>query len=148
MPSNLKNWAPLVIAIVLGGIAAKIGHDMLSRKPADHVVVQKVTHVVVAKDDLPPGSSLKPGDLVVNSVADGTVPPEAFDAPERLTGRVTTVALRKGQPIFENMLASTGSSQGLTAIVPEGMRAVTMEINEFSGVAGLLVPGCRVDVVA
>jgi pilus assembly protein CpaB len=147
MASNLKTWAPLIAAIVLGGVAAKIGHDMLSRKPAERVVVQKVTHIVVANCDIPPGASLKPADLASNTVADSTVPPGSFDMPERLANRVTTVALRKGQPIYENMLAPEGSSKGLTAIVPDGMRAVTMEINEVSGVAGLIVPGCRVDVV-
>jgi pilus assembly protein CpaB len=147
MAINLKTWAPLGIAIVLGTVAAKIGHDMLSRKPPERIVVQKVTQVVVAKDDLPPGAQLKVTDLVANTVSDGTLPPGAFDIPERLANRVTTVALRKGQPIYESMLAPVGSSNGLTAIVPDGMRAVTMEINEVSGVAGLIVPGCHVDVV-
>jgi pilus assembly protein CpaB len=147
MASNLKTWAPLIAAIVLGGIAAKVGHDMLSRKPTERVVVQKVTHIVVANSDIPPGSSLKPLDLASNTIADSTVPPGSFDMPERLANRVTTVALRKGQPIYESMLAPEGTSKGLTAIVPDGMRAVTMEINETSGVAGLIVPGCRVDVV-
>jgi Flp pilus assembly protein CpaB len=46
------------------------------------------------------------------------------------------------------MLAPIGSGSGLQALVPPGMRAVTIEVNEFSGVAGLISPGCRVDVIS
>jgi pilus assembly protein CpaB len=148
MDFNAKKWGPLVAAIVLGGIAAKAGFDVVSHRPSEKVIVQKVTHVVAAKDDLPPGSSLRVIDLVATNVPESSSPGGTFDSPERLVGRVTTVPLRKGQPVFETMLAPEGSSRGLTAVVPEGMRAVTMEINEFSGVAGLIVPGCKVDVVS
>jgi pilus assembly protein CpaB len=58
-----------------------------------------------------------------------------------------TAAVR-GSPVLESMLAPKGSGSGLQALIPPGMRAITVEINEFSGVAGNLVPGCRVDVVA
>jgi pilus assembly protein CpaB len=54
----------------------------------------------------------------------------------------------KNQPVVEAMLAPTGTGSGLQALVPPGMRAVTIEVTEFSGVAGLLSPGCRVDVIA
>lgn len=148
MAINARKWGPLVAAIVLGGIAAKAGYDVVSRKPTEKVVLQKVTRVVVAKDDIAPGASLRPEDVTLTSVPEATVTTGTFDAPERIKDRVTTVAVRKGQPIFETMLAPEGSSRGLTAIVPVGMRAVTMEINEYSGVAGLIVPGCRVDVVS
>jgi Flp pilus assembly protein CpaB len=54
----------------------------------------------------------------------------------------------RGQAILETMLAPTGSGRGLAALVPPGMRAVTIEVNEYTGVGGMLEPGCRVDLVA
>jgi pilus assembly protein CpaB len=54
----------------------------------------------------------------------------------------------KGQPVVAAILAPEGAAAGLQALVPRGMRAITIEVNEFSGVAGLLTPGCRVDVIA
>src|SRR5947207_2156131 len=54
----------------------------------------------------------------------------------------------KGQMMFEGLLAGQGVDGGLTALVPHGMRAVSVEVSESSGLAGLLVPGCRVDVIA
>jgi pilus assembly protein CpaB len=50
--------------------------------------------------------------------------------------------------MFDGLLAAPGSEGGLTALVPDGMRAVAVEITESSGVGWMLVPGCRVDVIA
>jgi pilus assembly protein CpaB len=56
--------------------------------------------------------------------------------------------LAKGQTILETLLASVGSGSGLQALIPPGMRAVTLEVNEFSSVGGMLEPGCHVDLIA
>ena len=144
---NVKASVPLIVAIVLGGVAAKVGRDMLSRKEAPKQVTVNVTRLVVAKENITPGTALKLTDLLANSVPETSVTPGTFRDPGVLLNRVVTMPVMKGQPILENMLAPEGSSKGLTAIVPDGMRAVTLEVNEISGVAGMLVPGCRVDVV-
>jgi Flp pilus assembly protein CpaB len=54
----------------------------------------------------------------------------------------------QGQPVNEQLLSPKGSGTGLQALVPSGMRAVTIEVNEFTGIAGLLNPGMNVDVVS
>src|SRR5690349_14778393 len=144
---NVKTWAPLAIAIVLGGIAAKVGHDMLAQRPAAKSVVVNVARVVVAKDNVAAGAALKATDLATSNVAEGSVAPGSFAEVNQLVNRVVTMPVIKGQPILENMLAPEGSGKGLTAIVPDGMRAVTLEVNEVSGVAGLLATGCHVDIV-
>jgi Flp pilus assembly protein CpaB len=56
--------------------------------------------------------------------------------------------LFKGQPVMDNLLAAKGAGSGLQALVPRGMRAITVEVNETSGLAGMILPGCRVDVVS
>jgi pilus assembly protein CpaB len=53
-----------------------------------------------------------------------------------------------GFPVTDSVLAPLGSGTGMPAMVPAGMRAVTVDVSESSGVAGLLTPGCRVDVIA
>jgi Flp pilus assembly protein CpaB len=53
----------------------------------------------------------------------------------------------KGQIVMDSFLAPKGTAGGAQAMVPEGMRAITLEVNEFSGVAGLLTPGSHVDLV-
>ena len=144
---NIKAWAPLIVAIVLGGIAAKVGRDMLSRKDAPQKITVNVTRLVVAKENIAPGTALKAIDLVANSVPETSVTPGTFRDPVVLMNRVLTMPVLKGQPILENMLAPEGTSKGLPAIVPDGMRAVTLDVNETSGVAGMLAPGCRIDMV-
>jgi pilus assembly protein CpaB len=62
--------------------------------------------------------------------------------------RVAQVQLVTGQPVTENLLAPTGTGIGLQAVIPPGKRAISIEINEFSGVGGMLIPGCHVDVLA
>src|SRR4051812_20884618 len=105
MGMNAKTWGPLAAAIVLGGIAAKTGYDVVAHRPAEKLVVQKVSRVVVAGDDIPPGTALRPELLTVSNVPEGSAPAGTFDAADRLGGRVTTVAVRKGQPLLDTVLA-------------------------------------------
>jgi pilus assembly protein CpaB len=145
---NFKNAIPLAVAIVLGGVAAKVGHDLVAhQKAAAAISNASVARMIVAKDGIAPGTILTAELLGFVTVPVATVPPGSFADGVVLSKRVTIVSLMKGQPIMENMLAPEGSSNGLTAIVPDGYRAVTLDVNEVSGVAGLLVPGCRIDVV-
>jgi pilus assembly protein CpaB len=65
-----------------------------------------------------------------------------------LDKRVILTPAVKGTPIVQTMLAPQGAGSGMQSLIPEGKRAVTVEINEFSGVAGNLIPGCHVDIVS
>jgi pilus assembly protein CpaB len=132
----------------MGAVAAKVGLNMLNKKPSQNTVTQQVVRIVVAKDTIVPGSAIKPSDVAIGAVAENSSLVGTFKSIDELVGRVATVSILKGQPICENFLAPQGSTKGLTAIVPDGMRAVALEVTEVSGVAGLLVPGCRVDVVS
>ena len=77
------------------------------------------------------------------SLATEKAPDGSFTNAAELTGRVTTMQLVKGQPVLKALLADAGANGGLQALVPPGMRAITIEVNEFQSVAGLLTPGSR-----
>src|SRR4051794_3127236 len=124
MAINLKTWVPLAVAVVMGTVAAKIGHDMINRKPPEKTVEVRVARVVVAKENVAAGSPLKVTDLAIAKVDEKIAPAGALGSVEDLMGRVVKMALVKGQPVLETMLAPKGSAVGLTAIVPDGMRAV------------------------
>lgn len=145
---NWKKWAPLAIAIVLGGIAAKLTRDMMARNQGAHQQPRNTIGVVVAKQDLAPGTELTPEMLILTQLSPAAAPERAFSRTDDLVGRVTEIELVKGQAIVEPMLAEAGAGSGLQALIPTGMRAITIEVNEFSGLAGMITPGCRVDVVA
>jgi pilus assembly protein CpaB len=104
--------------------------------------------IVVAKRDIAPGHTLDVNDLASAAFPPDSIPRGSFRQESELTGRVALIQVIQGQPVLDSFLAMAGSGSGAQAIVPPGMRAVTLEVNEFSGVAGLLVPGCRVDVVS
>src|SRR5688572_13278477 len=147
---NAKTIVPLVIALVLGVIAAKLGRDMVLKRRAEEAKVRMV-RVVLATADLPPGSVLQEEHLVSGSIPEDPSAPGisrySFAKPADAIGRVVLTQVVKGQPVLETLLAPKGSGGGAQAMIPEGMRAVTLEVNEYNGVAGLLVPGCQVDVV-
>lgn len=144
---NFKTWFPLVLAIVLGLIAMKVARDVISNKEPSGSE-QAGTPVVVAKNDIAPGAQLTAEDLTIASIGGEVNTAAIFTKPEDLVGRVATSPVVKGTPVLETLLAPTGTGAGLQALIPPGMRAITVEINEFSGVAGNLTPGSRVDVVA
>lgn len=144
---NWKTWIPVVLAVTLGLVAAKVGRDLVLRGRISVVPSGKSAPMVMARQDLVPGRELCSEDLTVGQIAGERTPDGVFANPADLVGRVALAPLTKGQPILEILLAPKGSGTGLQALVPAGMRAITIEVNEFSGVAGLLVPGCHVDVM-
>jgi len=144
---NWKTWVPLIIAVILGLVAAKVGRDLLvNRKDAGPE--GQLVRIVVAKRDIAPGHALEANDLTTAAFPPDSVPRGSFRQETELAGRIAAIQVIQGQPLLDSFLAMVGSGAGAQSIVPPGMRAVTLEVNEFSGVAGLLVPGCRVDVVS
>ncbi|MDB5323947.1 MAG: hypothetical protein JWN40_5578 [Phycisphaerales bacterium] len=141
---NWKTIVPLVVALGLGGIAAKVGKDMMAKGRQGAVTTIKVA---AAKEDLSPGAMIKETDVVLRELPAEAVSHNTFANLADLVGRVVTAQVNKGQPVLETMLAPKGALGGAQAMVPEGMRAVSLEVNEFSGVAGLLTPGSHVDIV-
>ena len=144
---NVKKMAPLIVALILGGIAAKMAFDFIQKRQNGLTSETKRPQMVVAKRSVEAGTALTEEDLALGDISSDSVPETAFTSTDQLLGRVTVVALLQGQAITSTLLAPRGMGPGLQAAVPLGMRAVTVEINEMTGVAGYLVPGCHVDVI-
>lgn len=145
---NWKAWLPLGIAIVLGLLAARVAMNLVSERQS--VVIPAETHltpVAMAAGDLPAGTRLTEQHIKMGKVESSNVPAGAFTDPQSLVGRVTKIALSTNQPIVPGILAEKEAGIGIGATLPEGMRAITVEINDVSGVAGFIQPTCRVDVV-
>ena len=145
---NLKTWVPLGLAIVLGLVAMFVAKDYMDKKNPS-VTSENATKVVVLKKDVAAGSQLTADDLATVKIAGTDVNPQAiFSDPLTLEKRVVVAPALKGTPVINTMLAPEGAGSGMQALIPEGKRAITVEINEFSGVAGNLTPGCHVDIVS
>ena len=103
--------------------------------------------VVIASQDLPEGASIARTALSVGQWPVPTVPVGAFTTPDSLVGRVTRVAIFKGEPIVPGRLAPNGTGPGLEVKITPGKRAMAMRINDAVGVSGLIQPNSRVDVM-
>jgi pilus assembly protein CpaB len=107
----------------------------------------ELARVVVAKSDIGPATRLSLDQLKVEEWPPEGVPKGSFARGEMVEGRVTAYAFTEGEPLLEKKLAPKGTSPGLTALLPPQKRAMTVKVDEASGVAGFVAPDNRVDVV-
>jgi len=140
-------FAVLAIAIIAGGGLAYATYNFVNNKPARQANVA-TQPVVVAAADLQLGAELKKDDLTVIQFPQGKAPDGAFSNPGDVIGRGLIVPVVKNELILNAKLASKEAGYGLPPVIPEGMRAVSVRVNEVVGVAGYVLPGTRVDVIA
>jgi pilus assembly protein CpaB len=145
---NMKAVIPLGLAMVLGLVAAFLAKNAMSNRGQTQSQQGNLVSVVVAKQDIQPGGTLSKDDVTTSRVPAEAAAGQVFSDPQQLVGRVVLNALVKGQTIYETLLAPSGTGGGLQALVPPGMRAITLEVTEFSGVGGMLTPGSHVDVIS
>ena len=103
--------------------------------------------IAVANADIELGGRISPEMIRMADWPDGSVPTGAFADAAKLEGRVVLVSLQRGEPLTEGRLAPIGTKGGLSAVVPEGKRAMTVRVNDVVGVAGFALPGTYVDVM-
>lgn len=142
-----RMFAVLAIAILAGGGLAYGTYNLTQNQPVK-TVSMATQPVVVASADLSLGSELAKEDLQVINFPAGHAPEGAFAKPADIIGRGLIVPVVKGEPILAAKLASKEAGAGLPPVIPEGMRAVSVRVNEVIGVAGYVLPGTRVDVLA
>lgn len=136
---------PLVIGLAIGIFAIKMGVDMVQKAKAAQ---GDVVNVVVSAKPIDVASQITENLLSTKSVPRVLVPSDAFTDPKSIRGRVTAMSIVSGVPITSTMLAPPGAMVGLPSKIPPGMRAVSVSVTEESAVAGFLMPGNRVDVLA
>jgi pilus assembly protein CpaB len=103
--------------------------------------------VVVTKLDIPVGTKLIAEQLATIQLPTATTPAGSFQSPEKLVGRVTLSGIAARELITEPKLAPEGAAGGLSAVIPDGFRAMTVKVDEVVGVSGFINPGTAVDVV-
>jgi pilus assembly protein CpaB len=106
-----------------------------------------VRTVVVAARDLPEGTRIEQGMVSAKDWPAATVPEGAFSHPDSLVGRVTRVPVFTGEPMVPGRLAPAGTAGGLEVKIGVGKRAMAIRINDVAGIAGLIQPNSRVDVL-
>lgn len=148
---RLPPWFWLILALVFGTTATVMALGWLkgqSQQQARQQPAIKLRPVVVAAKDIEAASALSPEQVVIRHWPHESCPPGSFTRPEEVAGRVAASQFKAGEPILEVKLAPQGAMAGLTALLGPEKRAMTVKVDEASGVAGFLAPGNRVDVVA
>jgi pilus assembly protein CpaB len=144
--ARIRVFIVLVIALSAGGVFAYATYNFV-QQPAP-AASMKTQSVVVAAADLQLGKELKPEDVRMIQFPEGSVPMGTFTSADDIMGRGVISPIVQNEPILSAKLASKEAGFGLPPIIPPGMRAVSVRVNDVVGVAGYVLPGTRVDVVA
>jgi pilus assembly protein CpaB len=106
-----------------------------------------MTEIVVAAQSVNLGARLTEADLRIAPWPRAVPLQGSFQKVADVVGRGVVVPMIPNEPILDSKLAAVGSGAGLTAVIPDGMRAVGIKVNDVIGVAGFVLPGSRVDVI-
>jgi len=141
---NQRFISVLVFAFAVATGASFLLYRLLNNKVNTKSAV--TMQVVVASRNLDRGTVVHDADLKAAPWA-GALPIGALQKKEDVVGRGVIAAIFNGEPFQETRLAQRGAGGGLAAMIPPGMRAVAVRVNEVVGVGGFVVPGMRVDVL-
>lgn len=131
----------LLVALLAGGAAVLFASRWMEAQ------AKTGGKIAVAAVDVELGAKLVPEMLRMVTWPAGSEPPGAFGELAALEGRVVKTSLTRGEPILEGKLAPAGTKGGLSAVVAEGRRAMTVRVNDVIGVAGFALPGNYVDIM-
>ena len=137
----------LSVALAAGGVAALLAMRYLRQQSAPVLAPPKTGDLVIAARSLPMGSVLEDGDVRTIEWTANSFPAGYLSAKSDVVGRGTMSPLAENEPILESKLAPRGAGGGLPVIIDRGKRALTMRVNDVSGVAGFVTPNTRVDVL-
>ena len=138
----------LVLALASGGVAALLAlrylrdqaTPLMAREPAR-------AHMAVAARQLPVGAVVTPADVKTVPWPGDALPVGYVADSAQVVGRGVTTRLAENEPFLTAKLSSMEEGGGLPIIIRDGMRAMSVRVDQIVGVAGFVIPGTRVDVL-
>ena len=138
----------LAIALACAGIAAFLVSNMMNSKYTG----DRVLPIVVAKTELPAGTTLRAEHFLVVDFPETSVPPGSFATVQALLeehkGAVITVGILRGEPVVSSRVSSTRTDTGIASLLRPNMRAIALKVSDSVGFTALIYPGAFVDVIA
>jgi pilus assembly protein CpaB len=147
MNRNTRTIAVIAVAVVTAGLATLGVYSALKRIPERQVEVAHL-YIVAASRSLPTGSLVQADHVKLVAWPQRNPVPGTFTSIEDVIGRGLIASVHQNEPLTESKLAPREAGAGLPPSIPQGMRAMSVKVNEVIGVAGFVVPGTRVDVLA
>jgi pilus assembly protein CpaB len=137
----------LGMSVVLALVVSALFYQVAVRASASKPAKAELRDLVAAVQMLPVGTMIKPAGVKIIRMPVAVFPKGAFSKVEDVIDRPVISNILADEPILEGRLAARGSGMGLAPIIPAGMRAVSVRVNDVVGVAGFVLPGMRVDVL-
>jgi len=141
---NKRLIIALLAAVAFGLVAAISVSQYLARV---QTYTKNLNQVVIAKVEIPVGSRIIAEQLAVAQFPRNVTPEGAYTSMDKLLDRVAVVRIAAREPVTESRLAPVGAAGGLSSVIPEGFRAMTVKVDEVVGVSGFIMPGTLVDIV-
>jgi len=139
----------LIIALAGAVLCGVLGVMLVTRYLANvQAYTRDLGNVVVAKVEIPLGEKIAEEQLMLAPIPNGSAPEGAFRKISEVAGRVAITPIGVREPVTSIKLAPEGIGGGLSAVIPEGYRAMTVKVDDVVGVSGFVMPGSYVDVVA
>jgi pilus assembly protein CpaB len=148
--ARIRVFIVLALAVAAGGTFAYGTYQYIQNVPKNSPTSSALptSAVIVAAQDLQIGAAIRQEDLRAIQWPSNAVPAGAFGKPEDLIGRGLIQPVMTNEVFLPSKLASKEAGAGLPPVIPEGFRALSVRVNDVIGVAGYVLPGTRVDVVA
>src|SRR2546422_295152 len=135
-----RMWVVLFLAMASGGLAAYLTLRYLRDQKALLAAEPRGASVIVAARDLSVGTIVRAADVRAVRWPGNATPPTYFGTVEAVVGRGVITPVRANEPLLEGKLADRGAGGGLSVSISEGMRAVSVKVDEVIGVAGFVLP--------
>jgi pilus assembly protein CpaB len=140
----------LILALVAGAAATVLIYQLVQGYERRIAAMQKPEEtqvVIVAAADLFPGLVITEADIVGIEIPKKYAPVASFSVPDLVVGRVPRERILANEFVLPERLADSESGVGLNALIPLGMRAISININDGNAVSGFLRPGDIVDML-
>jgi pilus assembly protein CpaB len=139
----------LILALTGAVLCGLLGVMLITRYLSSvQAYTKDLGNVVVAKEEIQLGEKITAEHLALSPIPNGSAPEGAFRKMDQLVGRVAITPIGVREVITNLKLAPEGVGAGLSAVIPEGYRAMTVKVDDVVGVSGFIMPGSFVDVVA
>src|ERR1044072_2916402 len=143
---NKRFVGVLIFAFGVASVASLMLYRLLLSRPSAAKAPASTVQIVLSTRDIEIGTVIKEEDVKLSDWHGG-VPVGSVTKTLDIVGRGVPAPIFAKEPIIESRLAPKGAGGGLAAMIPPGMRAVAVRVNEVVGVAGFVVPGMRVDIL-
>ncbi len=147
MNRSIRTFLVVAIAVGLAGASTYLVYKTIQSRPTVEVEVARA-YAVVAAHPLALGTRVTAADVKLVPWPAANPVPGSYTAIAEVVDRGIIAPVDENVPLTASNLASKEGGAGLPPTIPEGMRAISVKVNEVIGVAGFVVPGTRVDVMA